>query len=322
MTDKHMNLHYQQHGNDSNDYTFTLPETTTVDEEELEIEIYEVGFRIGALNNDGTVEYTHTDETTQTNVLEGQDNSDVQTMFEDVVYNIYDTLDTFIQSFTITINDWSLLDDISFKYIMPTTTTTTTTTEPPPPPEPPEPPPPPHEPEKFVVVLDDGTEAEYEEHEIKDGTVERDNERKANEEKYGCYMTDAQIERGDCDIPEEEPKEEVIIVVDEERDTKEELPDDDVVVPEVEPKDEVEDIEPIKEEDIVEEEVKIDVKELEEEFKFEEEEIIFEDIPEDIVIVIEEEVVEDELDKEIPADDIIREETVQEEDVKDQVVQK
>ena len=30
-------------------------------------------------------------------------------------------------------------------------------------------------------------------------------------------MTDAQIERGDCDIPEEEPKEEVIIVVDEER---------------------------------------------------------------------------------------------------------
>ena len=56
-----------------------------------------------ALNNDGTVEYTHTDETTQTNVLEGQDNSDVQTMFEDVVYNIYNTLDTFIQSFTITI---------------------------------------------------------------------------------------------------------------------------------------------------------------------------------------------------------------------------
>jgi hypothetical protein len=134
MTDFHMNLHYQQHGNDSNDYTFTLPETTTVDEEELQIEIYEVGFRIGALNNDGTVQYTHTDETTQTNTLEGQDNSNVQTMYEDVVYNIYDTLDTFIKSFTITINDWSLLDDISFKYITPTTTTTTL--PPPPPPEP------------------------------------------------------------------------------------------------------------------------------------------------------------------------------------------
>ena len=68
-TDFCMNLHYFQHGNDSNDYTFTLPETTTVDEEELEIDIYEVGFRIGALNNDGTVTYTHTDETTQVNVL-------------------------------------------------------------------------------------------------------------------------------------------------------------------------------------------------------------------------------------------------------------
>ncbi len=43
---------------------------------------------------------------------------------------------------------------------------------------------------------------------IDDGTVDRDNQRKANEEEYGCYMTDAQIERGDCDIPEEEPKEE------------------------------------------------------------------------------------------------------------------
>ena len=38
------------------------------------------------------------------------------------------------------------------------------------------------------------------------------------------------------------------------------------MVPEVELEDEVEDIEPIKEEDIVEEEIEIDVKELEEEF--------------------------------------------------------
>jgi len=302
MTDFHMNLHYQQHGNDSNDYTFTLPETTTVDEEELEIEIYEVGFRIGALNNDGTVQYTHTDETTQTNTLEGQDNSNVQTMYEDVVYNIYDTLDTFIKSFTLTINDWSLLDDISFKYITPTTTTTTL--PPPPPPEP--------APEEIIVDIKvKGVDKTYTQADVNDGTIDRDKERVANEDNFGCYMTDAQIERGDCDIVEE----------DEERDTKEKLPDDDVVVLEVELKDEVEDIEPIKEEDIVEEEVKIDVKELEEEFKFDEEEIIFEDIPEDIVIVIEEEVVEDELDKEIPGDDIIREETVQEEDVQDPVVQ-
>ena len=200
MTDFHMNLHYFQHGNDSNDYTFTLPETTTVEEEELDIDIYEVGFRIGALNNDGTVTYTHTDETTQVNVLEGQDNTDIENMFEDVVYNIYDTLETFIESFTITINDWSLLDDISFKYIQPTTTTTTL----PPPPEPepePEPyiPPPPPEPETFVVILDNGEEAEYQQHEIDDGTVERDNQRKKNLEIYGVELTDEQIERGDLE---------------------------------------------------------------------------------------------------------------------------
>ena len=200
MTDFHMNLHYFQHGNDSNDYTFTLPETTTVDEEELDIDIYEVGFRIGALNNDGTVTYTHTDETTQVNVLEGQDNTDIENMFEDVVYNIYDTLETFIDSFTITINDWSLLDDISFKYIQPTTTTTTL--PPPPKPEPePEPyiPPLPPEPETFVVILDNGEEAEYEQHEIDDGTVERDNERQKNLEIYGVELTDEQIERGDLE---------------------------------------------------------------------------------------------------------------------------
>ena len=40
------------------------------------------------------------------------------------------------------------------------------------------------------------------------------------------------------------------------------------MVLEVEPKDEVEHIEPIKEEDTVEEEVKIDVEELEEEFDY------------------------------------------------------
>ena len=143
--------------------------------------------------------------------------------------------------------------------------------------------PPPPEPETVEVVMDDGSTAEYKPYEVEDGTVDRDNQRKANEDKYGCYMTDAQIERGDCDIVEE----------DEKPNTETELPDDDVVVLEVVVEDEVKEPEPIKEEDIVEEEVKIDVKELEEEFKFEEEPIIIEDIPEDIVIVIEEDIVEE-----------------------------
>ena len=202
----------------------------------------------------------------------------------------------------------------------------------------PPPPPPPPEPEKVEVVMEDGSKSEYKPSEVEDGTVDRDNQRKTNEDKFGCYMTDAQIERGDCNISKEEPKEEVIIVVDEERDTKEELPDDDVVVPELEPKDEVKEPEPIKEEDTPKEEIKIDVKELEEEFKFEEEDfvleviIIEEDIDEEVEEITEEvldepiqkdveEVLEDELYEEIPGDDSIREKEIQEEDVKDQVVQ-
>ena len=56
----------------------------------------------------------------------------------------------------------------------------------------------------YVVVNEDGSTSEYNQTEVEDGTVDRDNQRKANEDKYGCYMTDAQIDRGDCDIPEEE----------------------------------------------------------------------------------------------------------------------
>ena len=166
------------------------------------------------------------------------------------------------------------------EYIPPTTTTVYV---------PPPPPPPPPEPETVEVVMEDGSKAEYKPSEVEDGTVDRDNQRKANEEKYGCYMTDAQIERGDCDI----------ITDDEKPDTETELPDDDVVVLEVEPIDETEDIkdefdtEPIVEKDIVEEEIKIDAEKLEEDFKFEEPEIIIEDIPEDIVIIVEDDIVEE-----------------------------
>jgi hypothetical protein len=314
MTDFHMNLHYFQHGNDSNDYTFTLPETTTVDEEELDIDIYEVGFRIGALNNDGTVTYTHTDETTQVNVLEGQDNTDIENMFEDVVYNIYDTLETFIDSFTITINDWSLLDDISFKYIQPTTTTTTL--PPPPKPEPePEPyiPPPPPEPETFVVVLDDGTEAEYEQHEIDDGTVERDNERKKNYEIYGVELTDEQIERGDLE------QYDIEIINDEDMVEDGEELSDDVNIPDIdedrhqdESEYETEEERNIKKEIQEFNDTVLEVEEyLEELEEFELPEVIIEDIPEDIVIIIED--TEDELDRQIQPNDTKPEKEISEE---------
>jgi len=86
--------------------------------------------------------------------------------------------------------------NVTFNYTVPTTTTTTTTLPPPPPPPttttttlPP----------VEVVIMDDGTEAEYTQTEVKDGTVDRDNERKANEEKWGCYVTNIALERGDCE---------------------------------------------------------------------------------------------------------------------------
>jgi len=44
-------------------------------------------------------------------------------MWEDIVYNIYDQANLFIDKFVITINDWALVDDIEIKYIDTTTTT-------------------------------------------------------------------------------------------------------------------------------------------------------------------------------------------------------
>ena len=204
-TDYCINLEFRQHGGEGKDYEFDLPETTNIEEEEYDIDIYEVGFTIGALNNESTVTYTHTDETTQTNTIEAQVFTSAESMYETIVYNIRETLDTFIDKFTLTLNDWTLVDDISFKYTT-TTTTTTTTTLPPPPPVVFEPPPP--EPEKVIVVLDNGEEAEYEEYEIEDGTVERDNERKKNFELYGVELTDEQIERGDLELYDIEATEE------------------------------------------------------------------------------------------------------------------
>ena len=204
-TDYCINLEFRQHGGEGKDYEFDLPETTTIEEEEYDIDIYEVGFTIGALNNESTVTYTHTDETTQTNTIEAQVFTSAESMYETIVYNIRETLDTFIDKFTLTLNDWTLVDDISFKYTT-TTTTTTTTTLPPPPPVVFEPPPP--DPEKVIVVLDNGEEAEYEEYEIEDGTVERDNERKKNFELYGVELTDEQIERGDLELYDIEATEE------------------------------------------------------------------------------------------------------------------
>ena len=99
--------------------------------------------------------------------------------------------------------DWSAPSSTCFDTSTTTTTSSTTTssttsstTTLPPKPEPP-PPPPTTTTTLFVVVMEDGSVAEYNETEVADGTVDRDNERKKNEELYGCSLTDAQLERGD-----------------------------------------------------------------------------------------------------------------------------
>ena len=115
MNGHHIELEYMKHGGTSNDYEFTLP---------TEHDVYEVGFTIGALNNQGTVEYTHNDTTTQTNTIDAQSGLNNATMYEDIVYSVKETANKFIDSFIITINDWSLVDDISIKYDTSTTTTT------------------------------------------------------------------------------------------------------------------------------------------------------------------------------------------------------
>ena len=114
MDGNHIELEYMKHGGTSNDYEFTLP---------TEHDIYEVGFTIGALNNQGTVEYTHNDTTTQTNTIDAQSGLNNATMYEEIVYSVQETANKFIDSFIITINDWSLVDDISIKYDGTPTTT-------------------------------------------------------------------------------------------------------------------------------------------------------------------------------------------------------
>ena len=116
MDNYHMSLEHSKHGGASNDYEFVLP---------VDHDVYEVAFTIGAMNNQGSVQYTHNDDTTQTNTIDAQSGMDINTMYEDVVYSVQDTANKFIDKFVITINDWSLLDNVEIKYDGTTTTTTT-----------------------------------------------------------------------------------------------------------------------------------------------------------------------------------------------------
>jgi hypothetical protein len=173
-----------------------------------------------------------------------------------------------------------------------TTTTTTTTTVPPPPP------PPPPTPEEIIVdVKVEGVDKTYTQADVNDGTIERDQERVDNEKEYGCFMTNAQIERGDCDIPEpveEDTKDDII----KEEVVFEEIKEDvDVIIPE----DDVVVLDPPKEE-VIEDEV---VEFKEPPIEFEIIEFDLEDIAPEIVV-------------EIPVQDEIKEE-IKDEEIKEDV---
>ena len=217
-------------------------------------------------------------------------------------------------------NDSNTLTVDVVTYVAPTTTTSTTTTTTLPPkveevyvaP----PPPPPPTPEEIIVdVKVEGVDKTYTQADVNDGTIERDQERIDNEKEYGCFMTNAQIERGDCNIPE--PKkdieivEEEVIIVEDEVYVEEDIVKDKKDVEDIVPKDDDPILDTVPEE-IFKEEV-VDFKEPPIEIEIVEFDL--EDItPEDVVeIPIQDEVVEDELDKEIPKDDFESEKEIKEE---------
>ena len=137
-------------------------------------------------------------------------------------------------------NDSNTLTVDVVTYVAPTTTTTL-------PPKveevyvapPPPPPPPPPTPEEIIVdVKVEGVDKTYTQADVNDGTIERDQERIDNEKEYGCFMTNAQIERGDCFIIIEEVEvfeddiiEEEIIITEEEVIVEEIKENVDVIIP-------------------------------------------------------------------------------------------
>ena len=223
----------------------------------------------------------------------------------------------------------------------PPKTTPPTTQAPAPEPDPEPYVPPTTIPEIVEVVMDDGTVSDYTPTQVEDGTVDRDNQRSANEELYGCALTDAQISRGDCDIVEI-----VIIGEDEEifvEEGGEEFLDDVVVFDDMEDQYDDDEIVELTEEEAERETKKSELKEEIQIFVFEDEEEIEEfidtvleieeflqEFEEVEIIIIEdlddlefdiddydtefEEIEEDELDEILPGDDSERTEEVQEED--------
>ncbi len=320
---------------DNGTYTFTFS---------TDIQVYEVAFLVGAVNNSYSVTWYYADNTNETENKLGQNSSDFSTMYDDFYksftdYNaVEENIDKYITAFDVTLTDISLLDSLYWQYddatatgnfattttttsstttTTTTTSTTTTTTTIPPKPEPepepyvePEPLPPPPE-EIIVDIVVEGVDKTYTQADVNDGTIERDQERIDNEAAYGCFMTDAQIDRGDCIIIKEEVIDEEIIIEDKEN--------VEIVIPE----DVVEIFDAPEEK-----EVEIEILEFEEQpIEFEVIEFDLEDVaPKDVVEIpiqdeIIEDIIEDELDETLSIDDEIREDEIQVENNDNKIIQ-
>jgi len=212
-------------------------------------------------------------------------------------------------------NDSNTLTVDVVTYVAPTTTTSTTTTTTLPPKVEevyvdPEPLPPPPE-EIIVDIVVEGVDKTYTQADVNDGTIERDQERIDNEAAYGCFMTDAQIDRGDCIIIKEEVIDEEIIIEDKEN--------VEIVIPE----DVVEVFDTPEEK-----EVEIEILEFEEQpIEFEVIEFDLENVaPKDVVEIpiqdeIIEDIIQDELDETLSIDDEITEDEIQVENNDDKIIQ-
>ena len=285
-------------------------------------DVYEVGFMIGAVNDAYSVTWNYADNTSETENKSGQSTSDFDNMYDDFYKSFTDynndeaNTDKFITSFAVTLTDISLLDTLYWQYVeipittttsstttSSTTTTTTTTTVPPKPepePEPyiPPPPPPPTPQEIIVDVKVEGVDKTYTQADVNDGTIERDQERVDNEAEFGCFMTDAQIERGDCVIIIEEVEIFEDDIIEEEVINEEIKEDVEVIVP----KNDVDVLDPPKEE-VVEDAI-VEFEELPIEFEIIEFDL--EDIAPEIVV-------------EIPIQDEELEEVIEDEEIKEDV---
>ena len=109
-----------------------------------DIDVYEVGFIVGAVNQAYSVTWHYSDNTTETENKSAQSNSNLSTMYDGFYKSFTDNnadennTDKFITKFVLDMHDWSLVDTLYFQYddsvatgsFATTTTTSSTTTLP------------------------------------------------------------------------------------------------------------------------------------------------------------------------------------------------